>query len=282
MRSLVFVFVLMLCFGSLSVHAGQETASETAYDRVMRTRTLRCGYIVWAPMFMKDPNTGKLSGIFHDYTEELAAVLSLKIDWAEELTPATYVEALKFGRVDMLCSGDWPNATRGQYLIYAPPIFYTALVPYVREKDARFDGHPEKLDDKTVALSVIDGEMSSIVARQDFPAARRVELPQTADAAQMMMQVKDGKADATIAAVGTGMRYIRANPGTVRAVKDVAPFRLFPNTLSVRMGENNLREMMATATQEALNSGRIEKILRRYEEFPGELYRVARPYDLSR
>ena len=40
-----------------------EAKKETAYERVTRTGVLRCGYATWPPNVMKDPNTGKVSGI---------------------------------------------------------------------------------------------------------------------------------------------------------------------------------------------------------------------------
>jgi ABC-type amino acid transport substrate-binding protein len=47
---------------------------ETGYERVMRTKTLRCGYFAWAPYLIKDANTGKFSGAGHDIIEAMAAL----------------------------------------------------------------------------------------------------------------------------------------------------------------------------------------------------------------
>lgn len=52
--------VLLMAFPAFAAE------KESSYDRVMRTRTLRCGYGIFQPMIMKDPNTRKISGIFVD------------------------------------------------------------------------------------------------------------------------------------------------------------------------------------------------------------------------
>lgn len=252
---------------------------ESAYERVMRTGEIRCGYIVWAPMFMKDPNTGEFSGIFYDYMEKIGDALDLTVRWTEEVTPATYVEALRARRFDMLCSADWPNASRGKYLDYVDPVFYLALVPFSRPDDTRFDNALSLINDPRVTVSVIDGEMSSIIARSDFPDAQTLELPQMADAAQMLMNVADGKADVAITALTTGLAFQEKNPGRLRQVPADRPVRLFPNTLSLPLGEDELRQVMNTVTRELHYSGAIDRIIDKYEEYPGSLYRVSKPYE---
>ena len=50
---------------------------ESVYERVIRTGKIRCGYAVWQPVLMKDPNTGAFSGVYYDYMNLLAARLGL-------------------------------------------------------------------------------------------------------------------------------------------------------------------------------------------------------------
>ena len=45
---------------------------ETAFDRIMRTNVLRCGYAVATPWMMVDPNTNKPYGVNYDVTDALA------------------------------------------------------------------------------------------------------------------------------------------------------------------------------------------------------------------
>lgn len=61
MNKILLSFFLLLVFAA-SAWAGD--AKESAYDRVMRTGTIRCGYFIWPPGFSIDPNVGKRSGFF--------------------------------------------------------------------------------------------------------------------------------------------------------------------------------------------------------------------------
>src|SRR6202012_5680823 len=104
--------------------APEAVQKESAYQRVMRTQTIRCGYVLWTPFLVKDPNSGKLSGVFYDYTEALAKALHLKIEWDEEMGWADFPSALNEGRVDVMCGGSRPNSSRAREIDFVKPILY--------------------------------------------------------------------------------------------------------------------------------------------------------------
>ena len=60
--------------------------SESAFDRVMRTNTLRCGYWNWAPLFSVDTATEQQSGIFYDLMAYIGPAMGLKVEWTKEVT----------------------------------------------------------------------------------------------------------------------------------------------------------------------------------------------------
>jgi len=76
------------------------SAKETAYERVMRTKTLRCAYSVWRPFFSKDPNTGEISGVVPELFDKAAQDLGLKIEYTEEVNPAQMFEGFSTNRYD--------------------------------------------------------------------------------------------------------------------------------------------------------------------------------------
>ena len=62
-----------------SRHATKNAAPDT-FERVTSSGVLRCGYVVYPPGLINDPNTGKISGIFPDVLEQAAHNLGLKVD----------------------------------------------------------------------------------------------------------------------------------------------------------------------------------------------------------
>ena len=107
MRSVILVVlsvilsVVVMSFVGHGMGDKKSSAVESTYDRVMRTGTLRCGYINYPPHFQIDPATGQKSGISYDIANEMGRLLNLKIEWVEEVGWATTVETIKSGRIEI-------------------------------------------------------------------------------------------------------------------------------------------------------------------------------------
>lgn len=249
------------------VPAGQDglsAARETAYERVMRTGVLRCGYFVAAPYLMKDVQTGKFSGIWHDYTEALAADLGLKVEWAEEMGLGDFPTALNNGRIDAYCAGLWSPGARIKVVNYLDPTAFEAMLPYVRVDDHRFDNDLSLLNNKDIKVSTIDGEGGGMVADEDFPLATKLSLPQLSNMADMFNQVVFKKADVFFTTPSAMLEFEKNNPGKLRALAD-KPLRVFPVSLAVKNGEDTLRHMLNMAGRNVLYNGKMDKILTKYE-----------------
>lgn len=163
---------------------------QSVYDRVMETKTLRCAYAVYPPALMKDPNTGKISGIFHDVIEEVAKLHGFTIDWSEEVGYGTVLEGLKTGRYDMFCSALWPSAPRSQHGLFTLPLYYSGVGIYVRSDDDRFNKDPRKtLNNEEYSIAIQDGDIIDTIARESFPNAQRVSTPQLAQAGEQFLLV---------------------------------------------------------------------------------------------
>ena len=65
-----------------------------------------------------------------------------------------------------------------------------------------------------------------------------------------------------------------ANPGK--------PIRIFPNCWIFNRGEFEFKAMIDTVLDEVTNSGAMDKIIKKYEQIPNEVYRVALPYQLPK
>ncbi|NTU77367.1 MAG: amino acid ABC transporter substrate-binding protein [Alphaproteobacteria bacterium] len=255
-----------------------ETKKESVYERVLRTGTLRCGYAVWPPFIMKDPNTGVISGAEIDYLNEVGKALNLKVEWTEEVGYGTFIEALNADRIDMMC-GVWPNATRAKQADFTRPIEYTAVTAFVRADDTRFDDGFNKLNDPAYIIATIDGEMSTSIAQSDFPNAKTFSLPQLSDLSMTPSNVADGKADITFSDISVGLGYMEKNPGKLKLLHPGNPLRVGANALAAKKGQQDFLSMIDLTTDELLSSGVIERILVKYEKFPGSFYRVSKPFE---
>ncbi len=250
---------------------------ETAYERIMRTGVIRCGYAVWNPIIAKDPNTGDISGVFYDYLNALGKKLDLKVEWTSELNFATYLSDLNYGKFDLECSGGLPDATRGKFVEYTQPIFYTPLYVFVKNGVAVYDNKLRALNAKDKSFVSIDGTLSGNLAKTLFPQSRTVGLPGTSPLSDMLEQVAYGKADAFITDAMFGAEYMAKRPNTIRRVVS-PPLTVTSYSITVPAGETRLAAMLNTATNEMLFDGTIESILRKHNLSTDIALRVAAPY----
>jgi ABC-type amino acid transport substrate-binding protein len=270
-------FLILISFPAMA----QEKAKESAYERVMRTGIIRCGYFDWMPLFHTDTATGKRSGIFKDVAEEIARVSGLKIEWTAEIPFAQIVTDLNSGKIDALCGGVWPSAARARHIRFTGPVFFLPMHIYKKAGDGRFDGKPGDINQPDVTIVTIDGEMSAEIRNSDFPRSGLVSLPQlSGSASDLLMTVASGKGDITFTDAVQGQEFMNANPGKVEAVTFDAPLRVMSNAIAVGGNEERLQYFLDESLRELHNSGIIDKILAGYDgRYPGILMRVRPSYE---
>lgn len=253
------------------------TKTETAYERVIRTQTIRCGYIPFVPNLVKDPNTGQMSGMDYEIAESLGHKLGVKIIWAEEVGWATVVPGLKAGKYDALCNADWVNPTEGREAYFSHPYYYQPLFVVTRANDVRFDKDVNTLNNAMIKIASMDGDNPKFIAEEDFPKAQIFTLPDMTGMPMIFETVATGKADTTFADAYSLGDYMDHNPGKLKMTQIDHPVRIYPVGFVLPMGDDKLRAMINTALDELIYSGQVDKILRHYEKYPYSFISVERP-----
>ena len=276
MRKAFYYFVLLLAF-CLTLQPTWAAEKESAFNRVMRTNTLRCGYVALPPQFIIDPKTGQFSGVSYDVVTEIAKRLHLKVEWTEQVNFATVGEGIKSGRYDAFCLTGyrWPNLAR--VFDYTDPVFYSTTNAYVRKNDHRFDRDLKTINDDKVTVATIDGEASEAIRNDDFPRAKIYSMPQDTAISMLLEAVDSGKADVALANPLMVMPYLQAKPDTIRRIEGHNPIRAYAHALAFGKGEQEMASTFNVALEEMLNSGVIDQILDRYEKIPHSFVRVKSP-----
>ena len=274
-----FLLVALFVAGCDGVQRPSSSAVlENAYERVMRTGELRCGYFSWNPALIKDPNTGVLSGTFYEYMEELGRALQLKIVWAQEIGLGDYPPALNAGRIDAMCGGIFATSARARAVDFITPAYYVPLHAYARIDDDRFQGfNVDKFNDVAYKVAILEGGVTSIIRALQLPKTQVYELPQTTSPSELFMSLAQGKADFVLFDLFTFEDYSAHNPGKLKRVSDT-PIKVFPLAAAVGKNQDALREMLSTATMDLHLAGTIDKILTRYEKYPDTLIRIKMQY----
>jgi polar amino acid transport system substrate-binding protein len=268
------------CKPSSQAAAADRTPTTTGsvYDRVLQSGTIRAAYISYPPALMRDTRTGQMSGIFVETLEKAAENLGLKVQWTEEVGWGSQIEGLEANRYDIVGSPVWANPTRGKLTTLSAPVYYSGIGVYVRADDHRFDNGLSGINSANVRIGTIDGETGDLIARTQFPLARRVSLPQTADISELFLQITTNKADIIFAEPYFGHQFLASNPNSVRNVAAARPIKVLGNVYMFRKGEEQLKQMLDVAIEDLINSGYVDQLLAKYEPAPGTFYRVSYPY----
>jgi ABC-type amino acid transport substrate-binding protein len=292
------VVILIVCVLAVSVVAsGCRTANgsgpdktqarESVYDRVIRAGTIRAAYITYPPALMKDTTTGKMTGIFVETLERAAENLGLKVQWTEEVGWGSQIEGLTAERYDIVGSPVWANPTRGKLTTLTRPVYYSGIGIYARANDNRFEravtpkasgsANWAVINSPNIRISTIDGETGDLIARTQFPLAKRVSLPQTTDISQLFLEVSNNKADVFFAEPYFAAQYFKSNPRSVRNITEEQPIKVLGNCYMLKAQEFQFKQMLDVAIEDLINSGFIDGLLARYDG--GEtFYRAAYPY----
>ncbi|MDR3425367.1 MAG: transporter substrate-binding domain-containing protein [Alphaproteobacteria bacterium] len=277
--------IVVLSFAVAFATARHVTASkdavvtpvkETRLEQVKRTGVLRCGYYISPPYLMKDPNTGKMSGVMADLLGEMGRQLNLKIDWVAEIGTGNMISDLNMNRYDAMCSiaGEMPGRAReGDFV---GPITYLPVYLFVRKDDSRFDNNYARANNPDVTMATMDGEFSAIGASENFPAAHTAAVPQLSSVTDLYVMVATKKADAVVEDQGSFAEYDASNPGVLRRAEG-APVRVLDIGMMIPANEPAFKAMLNTTLGYLRDSGFVDKTLDKYETKIKSL-RVAKPY----
>jgi polar amino acid transport system substrate-binding protein len=286
---IVSVAAIVLSLGAFLSQAGvgqvghQKTEPQAAstYQRVLDRSSIRCGYVMFPPHMMKDPNSGKLSGISYDLMNAVGEKLQLKIDWAEEVGYGDMITAVNSGRVDAICNVVGINTNRAKYADFLTPPYYAGVSLWVREGDSRFASNDlARLNADDVAIAKVEGTTFDAYIREDFPKAKSYALPQSAPLSDQMMAVATHKADATILDSWLGYEYTKNNPGQLRNLNSETPYRIDPVAPMIGRGQDAFKAMMDSAITEVIQTGKLHRIIAGYQLPKGTLFERAHPFVL--
>lgn len=253
-------------------HTG-SVATETAFQRVLRTRVLRCGYYVYPPVTYRDLKTGKLSGLSVDMMEHIAKRAGLKIEWTQEVNFGDWPEGLKTKRFDVACTPMWPDTAIGQVVYFTKPFFYAGIYPIGRGDETRFKTMDD-LNKPSVTVTAQDGNEILNLAKVVFPNARLISVAANVNGNMVAQDVMNRKADFMMNDKNMLREINTTNPGALKILVD-QPVKVMPFTLAVGVGEDAFLQFINNATDEILMTGEMNRLLDKWVEKPMPYMTVA-------
>lgn len=273
-------FILIILLVCLTLPAFAADREETAYDRVMKTQTIRCGYGTFAPWIYQDLKTGKMDGVSVRLAEALADQLDFKLDWAEETGWGALPTALETGKVDLACSLLWIDPARGKLVAYTRPLFYTPVYAYARADDTRFTGKTQEIDNPGTRIVVQESDVTAALAGRYFPQAKNMALPSSAQTSELLLSVTTGKADVVFSDPVNIEMFNAAQDKKLKKIPLPQPIVIYGNAYAVSIHEPELKEMMDAAVIYLLDTGTVDGIFADFlKDHPGAIIPVRKPYE---
>jgi ABC-type amino acid transport substrate-binding protein len=257
--------VFLVLGAAFLLTAVQAEASENL-DRVMAAKEVKCGYAVWNPVLFTDLNSGEVKGLSKELMDAVGKKLEVKITWAEETGWGTIVEGLATKRYDMICVTLGVLSNRAKAVDFSEAVFYLPVWAVARSDDPRFDKNLEALaTGSDIKIGVLEGEGTSIIARERYPNAQLVAIPQISDVSLLLEDIKTGKSDISFITAETFEIYAKKNPGVLKIVNDGKPIMTAPVAFGIPKGDYEFKRLIDVALDELYGEGTVEQIFRKYD-----------------
>ncbi len=225
---------------ALVTPARAQDASESAFDRIRRTRKLRTAAVAGgAPYYQKDIATGQWRGFYVDMAKALATELEAELELSET-TWGNAVLDLQANKIDLFF-GLNPTPKRALVVDFSVPVFSNAFTVIAKKGFA-----PKtwaELNSPEVKLAVDVGSSHDAVVTRLCPKAQVVRF-KSADEATLALST--GRVDAQCLILMLAMTVLKKNPALGQLVVPNPVFATTSNAGFRRERDKTLRDFVNT------------------------------------
>lgn len=257
------IIIILLIIFNLRGEDSVTTENSNLLESVLEKGEIDAAYIVYSPLITLDKETGELGGVSHEIAELVAEKIGITINWKGETTWASLTEDIKTRRFEMSGVQMWQGAARARNVTFSDPVFFSPMYVYVREGDVRFDESIDILDSPEFKIGILDGTMSTFIAKEEFPEAETMSLPESSSVSEVLLNLKTGKVDVVFAEPSAAEAFLRSHPESIRKVPNQV-VRQFGNAYPFPHGEQDFINLWNTALEELQNEGKIEAVLEKH------------------
>ena len=227
-RRLMAASAALLPAAALMSQANAQTANESTFERVQRTKILRIAVLPGQlPYFQKDLATGEWSGASIEMAKDIAKVFGATLEYVES-TYGNSVLDLQANKIDLAFALN-PTPARALSIRFTHPVMIHPYGCIARKGFAPVTW--ADIDKPDVKIIVDIGSLHEVAARR-FASKAEITGFKTPDEAYLAMQ--GGRGDVMIQAAMVGLSALGKNPnlGTYRLLTN--PQVALPSNLGVR------------------------------------------------
>ena len=222
-------------------------------EKIKSAGLIRFCHIDYPPLTIKDPTTGKMTGLLVELAEAFAASSEVKFEHVDA-TWGTVMQNLQSDRCDVSAASTYVTAKRALEVLYTNTVTEDTQAAFVRA-DSGYKSY-EELDKPGNVIAVISGSLNEANARTIFDEA---EVKPIISERQVttLLEVASGRADAAFQAVMGSLKFMRENPNV--SLRPVDDSKLFPTPVAwmVPKGEYHLQQVINMWLINARASGEL-------------------------
>lgn len=235
-------------------------AADDLVAKIKDSGKIRICQIDYPPMNIKDPTTGKWTGVLPEMSEAFAAQLGVEADHVTA-TWGTVIQNIKTNKCDMSAGATFVTTKRAVEALFTSIVSLDSVAAWVGT-ESDFNSY-ESLDQAGNVIAVMSGSPTEANAHLIFKKA--TIKPVVSDRQnKMLLEVASGRADAAFGGVISGFNFISKNTNVkVRPVDDT---QLFPTPIAwiVPKGEYHFQQVLNSFLASARAKGTLGEIEAKY------------------
>lgn len=233
--------------------------------RVKQEGKLKVGYAQTVPWFQKSAADGKLTGIYYDVVERLAAELEVEAEY-QEVTWANATVGLRKGDFDLFGSSLFYTIPRALVVNYIYPLWRKGRLVVTHKDNADRFKSAADFNSPDVTFSVNVGSAEENWVKTTFPEAKVVAT--TGNITLSAEPVRAHKADLWATGDLDAILFARKNDSWAHIVDSDHPIGLTPNTWAIRYGDTAWKFFLDMWANHMAGSGFVQE---RYDHYLNEM-----------
>jgi ABC-type amino acid transport substrate-binding protein len=238
------------------------SAHVSALDGIQRNRTVRVGYVRFAPCADINPTNGQLEGIFVDAMREIATDMKLQVEF-KETTLANFSAALEAGEFDFSIGPTFITPTRSAAVSFTQPILALGNSGLVKRQNAGAFASVESLSKPGVRVAVLQGQAMEQFVRSRFPQAELIVIAGS-DLTAPLSAVEAGQAEIGLTNSVTVQQYASQHQDTVVVFTNEDALVRLALAWVVRADDDRLKSFLNSSIQWLIQSGKLDSIQSKY------------------
>jgi len=218
-------------------------------DLICEKGVITCGYIPYFHYFIVDAYGKPTGGVFYEIITQLGVRHNLRVEFVEQVWYGAIAWRLNAGFIDVFACPTWPSEDRRLELFFSSSLFSTDVFAFI-DKNSSY-AQREIIDmqnDHFLRVAVKEHDIHHELAKEYFPHATLVRVPQLSHIQEVIAFVLDHKADVTFRDPELVKLYLQEwkHDMSVLVQKGLAgnPVASYENCFALPRGEFELKRMI--------------------------------------